>query len=144
MKHMNVCVIPWDSFKCFFMSWRGRKKEEGKRKRERKEWREKKKKRNVGRKKGRKNERESVGEGEKEIAFKSSNLTCSCAAHSPNDLTDYLESKTLRMTRVAIKEHVFSMMSDDVVFEVLTLVVRVSLIGTLFIRAHIGHEIRLH
>ena len=48
------------------------------------------------------------------------------------------------MTRVAIKEHVFSMMSDNVVFEVLTLVVRVSLIGTLFIRAHIGHEIRLH
>ena len=48
------------------------------------------------------------------------------------------------MTRVAIKEHVFSMMSDNVVFEVLTLVVRVSLIGTLFTRAHIGHEIRLH
>lgn len=53
-----------------------------------------------------------------------------------------LESKTLRMTRIAIKEHVFSMMSDDVVFEVLTLVVRVSLIGTLFARAHVGHEIR--
>ena len=47
------------------------------------------------------------------------------------------------MTRIAIKEHVFSMMSDNVVFEVLTLVVRVSLIGTLFARAHIGHEIRL-
>ena len=47
------------------------------------------------------------------------------------------------MTRIAIKEHVFSMMSDDVVFEVLTLVIRVSLIGTLFARAHIGHEIRL-
>ena len=46
------------------------------------------------------------------------------------------------MTRIAIKEHVFSMMSDDVVFEVLTLVVRVSLIGTLFARAHVGHEIR--
>ena len=47
------------------------------------------------------------------------------------------------MTRIAIKEHVFSMMSDDVVFEVLTLVIRVSLIGTLFARAHIWHEIRL-